>query len=307
MKRISLPVLIYSGLCLAGTVLAQAPQATPAPGAAAATAQAAVTVIRLKDGRSVNATAVKREGGNVIATQAREGAAPTDGAAPQIGYAVATIARIDFPEPPQIKQATDLLAQGGAENALAQITPVVAEAEQFKDIPGNYWARTALVQLNALVGSQREADAELLATQLLKSPIDPEAILMARVQIAASWSRKGSFQKAMPIFDEALKKSKAPGTLALAWLNKGNTLLAMNNLEPALLAFLHVSIFWPDEKLAAPGAMLGSARVYTKMKDAPRAAQALKDLATLYPSSPEAAIAAKEESQKLENADSTPP
>ena len=269
---------------------------------------AGVTIL-LRDGKSITATSVRREGNNVMASvalnfTASSGAAPAGAA--QIGYPVSSIAKIDFPEPPQIKGARENLARGKAEEALTQIEPIVAFYQPFRDVPGNWWTPSALVKLNALVSLHREGEAEAMIAHLSQTGSDPEAALAARVQLAAGWARKGDSSKALTVFDAAIKQSKTGETLAQAWVGKGNALLAGKEFADALRAFLHVPVFYPEQKLVMPGALLGSAKAYLALEDAANGKNALGDLTIHYPESPEAAIA-KEELQKMEKTKSGNP
>jgi TolA-binding protein len=65
-----------------------------------------------------------------------------------------------------------------------------------------------------------------------------------------------------------------------------------------LLAYLHVSVFYSDERLVQPSALLGSARAYWRLDDGTRAKKAFNDLIAAYPKSAEA-VAAQSEIQKI--------
>src|SRR5437763_957817 len=84
---------------------------------AAAPAQAILN-LTLKDGRVVQAAAVERSGDNIMVTPPP--AAGASGAATaKLGYPIASIAKVDFPEPAQLRTATDLLSRGRAAEAFA--------------------------------------------------------------------------------------------------------------------------------------------------------------------------------------------
>src|SRR5207237_531252 len=87
--------------------------AAPAAQSATASTPAASTAapfvgsvnINLKDGKTVSTNSLRRSGDNVMATvQIGAGAG-------EVGYPVATIAKIDFPEPPQLKIGADMIGQ----------------------------------------------------------------------------------------------------------------------------------------------------------------------------------------------------
>ena len=280
--RRALLLLLCVGM-FAVTVHGQAP--IPAAGPAGVT-------INLKEGKPVVTTRLRRIDGKVMATQ-QIGAGTGE-----IGYPAAAIARIDFPEPPQIKTAADLLAQGKADTALAQIDPIVSYYAPFKDLPGNWWPQSVRIRLNALVALKRDADASALVDEIVKSSNDPEAASSARVLMAGSLVRKGDPEKAAAVCDEVLKASNDPDTLALAWVTKGRANLALKDCDSALLAFLRVPVFYPDQTSLMPQALLGSGRAYAGLADKENAEKTFNELISRFPSSAEAADA-KNDLQKL--------
>lgn len=252
--------------------------------------------INLKDGKTVSTNSLRRSGDNVMATvQIGAGAG-------EVGYPVATIAKIDFPEPPQLRIGTDMISQGNVAGAITQLDQIIAYYAPFKDVPGNWWSQASLIKVNALMALGRERDAEALISDLAKGSGDPEAARAARVQMAANWARKGDFEKASPVFDEVIKESKSPETLAQAWLNKGHALLAAQQFDPALMAYLRVPVFYPEQRLILPQAMLGAGRAFAGIGDGQKARETLNELISGFPASPEAA-AAKTELQKLDKAE----
>lgn len=308
MKR-TICLLIVIGL--AGVAMPGSAQDKPAAAPAAAPAQPAAPAltINLKDGKTVTASSLRRLGENVMATvpftrQAGATGPASSTATVELGYPVSSIAKIDFPEPPQLKAATDMLAHGKAAEALGEIQPIVTYYSPFKDVPGAWWTQAAVLKLNALVALGREADAESLISELSHASNDPEAILTARVQLAANWVRKGQTDKAAPIFDQAIKDSHNPQTLAVAWLNKGVILAERKDWDGALLAYLHVPVFYPEQKLLMPQALLGSARAFVGMEDLPDAERTYNELIASFPASPEAATA-KTELHKAGSSEST--
>src|SRR5205823_9052895 len=104
----------------------------------------------------------------------------------------------------------------------------------------------------------------------------------------ANWARKGNYEKASPVFDEVIKDSKSPETLAVAWVNKGHALFASQQFEPALLAYLRVPAFYPEQKLILPQALLGAGRAFAGIGDGQKARETLNELLSGFPASPEA-------------------
>jgi len=249
--------------------------------------------ILLKSGQRVETRGVRRSGDMIM------GKIEVAGSAGEIGHLISAIAKIEFPEPKAIKDASELLTQGQAEKALAEINPVVAFYEPLRDIPGAWWAPAAVIKVSALAALQRDKEAEPLALLIQKTATDPETARAANLRIAASLVARQEYDKAAQICDAAVKESTRADVLADAWVTKGNLLLAQKQWDAALLAFLRVPVFYRDEKMFMPPALLGSARSYRRLEDLDRAKRSLHDLITAFPKSAEAAVA-QTEVQKLQ-------
>ena len=248
--------------------------------------------IVLKTGQRVDTTGVRRSGDKVM------GKIAVGGTAGEVGHDVSAIAKIEFLEPQGIKRAAEFLSQGDAEKALADINPIITFYESFRDIPGAWWAPAAVIKVSALAALQRDVEAEPLATMIQKTATDPETARVANLRIASSLVKRQEYEKAAQIVDAAIKESTRPDVLADAWITKGNVLMAQNQWDAALLAFLRVPVFYRDEKLYMPQALLGSARAYRRLEDKERAKKTLDELIAGFPKSAEAATA-KTELQKL--------
>ncbi|MEY2438818.1 MAG: hypothetical protein QOI34_203 [Verrucomicrobiota bacterium] len=248
--------------------------------------------ITLKTGQKVDTLGVRRDGDIIM------GKVQVGSGSGEIGYNVVQIAKIDFPEPRGLKTANELLGQGQADKALAEIQSVVAYYEPFKEVPGAWWSQAALIKVSILSSLQRYAEAETLAADIQKGAADPETARAAQLRVASGLIRKKDFEKAVVICDEAIKQSSDPANLANAWVTKGDALFGQKQWDAALLAYLHVPVFYSDEKPVQPSALLGSARAYWRLDDGTRAKKAFNDLIAAYPKSAEA-VAAQTEIQKI--------
>lgn len=256
-------------------------------------AQQQVLPILLKSGQRVETFGVRRDGDTIM------GRIRVGESSGEIGYQVNTIDKIDFPEPKALKPAADALAQGQADKALEQIEPVVKYYEPFKDIGGAWWAPAALIKVQALAALKRDGEAESLATEIQKSAVDPESARAAALKTVPGLVRKQEFEKAAQVCDDAIKQSTRADVLAEAWIKKGDVLFAEKQWDGALMAYLHVPVFYSSEKLLMPSALLGSAKSYRRLDDTDRAKRTLKELTTAFPKSAEATLA-QAEMQKLQ-------
>lgn len=244
--------------------------------------------IQLKTGQTIETKGVRRSGDMVM------GAVQVGSSRGEVGYQVSTISRIDFPDPPQLKTTAALLSEGQPAKALADIEPVVKYYQPFRDLPGNYWEQAALLKVSALAGMQLDREAETLGDEIRKNVTDPETARAAQLQIVAGLVRKEDYAKAIELCDAVIKESAKPSVLAEAWVKKGDALLAQRTYDGAVLAFLHVPVFYEDEKLWMPPALLGSARAFRGLEDLDRAKKSFNDLAAQFPQSTQAEIARAE-------------
>jgi tetratricopeptide (TPR) repeat protein len=256
-------------------------------------AHAQTITITLKTGQKVETLGVRRDGEMVM------GKIQVGAGSGEVGYQVSQIANVEFPEPRGLKAAADLMAQRQPEKALAEIEPVVAYYASFKEVPGAFWSQAALIKVSILAALQRDAPADALAAEIQKTVTDPDIARAVQVRLTANLNRKKNFDKAIEICDAAIRQATDPAILADAWVNKGDALAGKKEWDEALLAYLHVPIFYSDERTFIPAAMLGSARAYWRLDDAARARKTFNDLIAAYPKSGEAAIA-QSELQKIQ-------
>lgn len=249
-------------------------------------------LILLKTGQKAETLGVRRSGDTVM------GKIRVGTSSGEIGYQVSAIAKIEFPEPKALKTAAEFLTQGAPDKALAEIDPVVKFYAGFRDIPGAWWAPAALIRVSALVALRRDEEAEGLAMEIQKNSADPESARAATLRVVGGLIRKEAFEKALAICDAVLKESAKPEVLADAWVNKGDVLLARKQWDTALMAYLHVPIFYPSEKLYLPAALYGAGRAYRRLDDLELAKRSFKDLTDAFPQSAEAKLA-KAEVQKM--------
>ncbi len=263
-----------------------------------ATVSAGAQNIVLKDGKVVTSKGLRRQGDTIMATieipvPAIEGK-PAHVQTGEVGYPLPQIARLDFPEPAQLRTAPDLILAGKAPEALALIEPVVKYYEPFRDAPGSWWDEAALLKAEALQAMGNYKDAEPLIQSLARIGGDPETARAAKVFVGAGLTRRGEYAKAVPLFDEVLKDAVKPVTIASASVHKGQSHLGLKEYESALLAFLQVPVFYPGQKLLVPQALLGSAKAYVGLEDLPQARNTLNELLKDYAASPQAAEARAE-------------
>jgi tetratricopeptide (TPR) repeat protein len=241
-----------------------------------------------KEGKSIPVKKIRRDGETIMATIEINGA---DGEA---GYPVANIDRLDWPEPEGIREGMDLVSRGKGADAIAKLDSVMSYFESFKDLPGNWWAQAAIIKTEALLALGKSDELSDLSAKIQKSSTNPVIVLLAKTRAAASMIEKGDRKKAVEILEAISSETTRPEVLAEVWLNKGRALLANEDFEPALLAYLQIPTFYGTQKQLMPLALMGSARAYVGLNDIKRANDTLQEIVDDYPASGEAVIAKKE-------------
>lgn len=239
----------------------------------------------LKDGRVLTPTRLSKRGDELILEL------PSSS---QISVKVELISRIDSPEPPQIRQAVELLLAGDGETAITVVERVVNDQAELREIPGSWWGLAALRLAQALESEGRGLEAQSLAEKIARLEVEPELARAAEVQVAAILLRRGDRQGAARLVDRVLKESRSSLARAGAFVVKGGCLLAEEKWEEAMLSFVHVSVFYPGESAWLPAVLLGRGRALIGMEDFAAARSALEELRASYPKTPEAKTALQE-------------
>ena len=166
--------------------------------------------------------------------------------------------------------------------------------EPFRDLPGNWWAQAALLEVSALSGMQLDKAAETLGEKIRKNVTDPETARAAQLQLVPGLVRNEDYDKALQLCDAVIKESTEARGPGRGVGEKGDTFLAQRQWDDAVLAYLHVPVFYADEKLWMPPALLGSARAFRGLGDLERAKRSFNDLTAKFPKSAQAEIARAE-------------
>src|SRR5262249_24386058 len=146
-------------------------------------------------------------------------------------------------------------------------------------------------KVSALSGMQLDKEAEKLGEEIRKHVTDPETSRVAQLQLTIGLIRTEQYDKALQICDQVLKGSTKPEVLAEAWVRKGDAFLAQRKFDSAALAFLHVPVFYEDEKLWLPPALVGSGKAFRGLDDLEHAKKSFADLITQFPKSSQVEIA----------------
>lgn len=255
-------------------------------------AEVSAQTILLKNGETVSADELTRDG-DMLMTSVRT----STGGIGHVGYQVSDIAQLNLPPPAALAATTDLMARGEYDQALVQITPVVLFQKTIQDIPGNYWAKAALLESAVLSDLKREADAQALLNEIVGVSKDPQVLTAAKLQLALI-TKVTDPKEAIAGYDAIINGSSDPQTLTRAWIAEGDVHMAEHEFADALLDYLSVTVFYPEHNPLVPKALWGAGQSYAKLKDIPNATKTYQELISTYPDSPEAFLAKVELAKK---------
>jgi len=209
----------------------------------------------------------------------------------EMGVPFAKIAKIAFPEPPELAKAITAASKASAEEVLTLTGPYVESQADYRDLPGSWWPEMARLRLLALASVSKDAECAELARKIgtLKTPW---ADSLSRA--GALFAPLGSSDiQAVIVGAKGFTRVGGDQGSALAQVALGRALLSKKDWLGALRAFLTVRVFYPSVALLQPPALSGASDAYIGLKDTKRAAQTLNDLAADWPDSPLAAVAKK--------------
>jgi hypothetical protein len=244
------------------------------------------------DGRVFTNSTMRRNGDSIMVKVSMDGGASSV----EMGLPVARIAKVAFPEPPELSKALDAASKSDAGEVVSLTGPFVQGQEGFKDLPGSWWPEMARLRLLALAASGKDAECADLARRLgaLNNPA-----LDSLVKAGSLFGplATGDVQ-AVTVGAAGLSKASGDQGVALSRIALGRALLAKKDYPGALRAFLSVKVFHPSLALLQPPALQGASDAYLGMGDRKRAVQTLTDLSSEWPASP-LAVPAKKKAEGL--------
>ena len=238
------------------------------------------------DGQVYANTTLRKAGSNIMIQVVMPG-----GGSMEMGLPLSRIAKVSFPEPPELDKASDASSSGNASEVLALTEAYVAKQGDLKELPGSWWPQMARLRLYALAATGKDADAGALAREI-GAINNPSSESLARGGALFVPLASGD-TAAVVVGAKALPAIGGDAGSALAQLALGRALLAKNDFPGAIRAFLTIKVFYPSPAMLQPAALLGAVKAYQGLKDDKRAARTLNEIVENYPASPQATEAKK--------------
>jgi tetratricopeptide (TPR) repeat protein len=208
---------------------------------------------------------------------------------------LSTVDRMEWPRPEELVQASDMMAAGKTKEALEVLAKGRAFFEPFKDINGNWYSEIALAQLEAMSSSDDFTAALKALTEAQRLKLTEEQklrlkIIKLNIDRQASSDYAGIVAQAENILAESTDSSVG----ASVWMIIGDVYTKQKDFEKALMAYLHVPVFYGTQVQKVPEAELAAARTLVKMRRFEDATGYFTRLAEAYQGSGIAETANKE-------------
>jgi tetratricopeptide (TPR) repeat protein len=132
------------------------------------------------------------------------------------------------------------------------------------------------------------AGFEAVAQMKADNPAEVSKVQEAKLGVAQCLQLQKDFDKAITLLNEVINDAPAEDApvQAEAYLRQGDCLEAAGKPKDALLAYLHVDVLFPAEKVRHAEALYHLAKLWGVVQQPDRAADAADRLATEYPNSP---------------------
>jgi len=238
------------------------------------------------NGQQASLPEARIEGDNIIVPIKTNGASQVSGA---FIHPISTIQRMDWPEPPAIAAAEADLAAGKFASALRKIEPQLNAQNPFRLIAGSWWSHAAVIKATALARLGRDIDVEVMLELMRQAKSPAGDLLQAELALIDHLSGSGRTNEARARLKEIEDGITDDDGLAELTIIKGKLAAQAGHDEDALLAYLRVPVFHPDQTGRMPAALLGAIRAYRKLGEDSRAEVLTHTLLTRFPESAEAA------------------
>ncbi|MEZ0387550.1 MAG: tol-pal system YbgF family protein [Verrucomicrobium sp.] len=205
------------------------------------------------------------------------------------------IARMDWPEVREVLEAQALLSEGKSKEAIEVLTKAKDFFKPFKGIPGSPYNDVSLAHVEAL---DQAGDFDALIRVLPEvegMKWDEQKKLKIRILKLNMDRRTSSDQDAiLSQAEDLIKDTLDAGISARLWMVIAEIHTRKERWEDALMAYLHVPVFYGSQAALVPQAELAAARSLTKMERFKDAVGFYQRIMEAYPGSETAENAKKE-------------
>lgn len=204
---------------------------------------------------------------------------------------------LEWPYPAELTEASDLLAKGKTEEAIAVLKKGRDFFENFEGIEGNWYVDTYFAYIEALNQGGKFDDVvrAIPALRVLKLT-DAQKMRLRIIQLDIERQTTSDYVAIIAEAQSIMKETDDSAIGASLWAIIADVHSRKKEWEKALLAYLRIPVFYGTQMQRVPEAELNAAKTLIKMKRFEDANSFLSRIIDSYPGSPIAESATKEKS-----------
>lgn len=205
------------------------------------------------------------------------------------------IARMEWPEPPELVEVKSLISQGKLDEAVTALKPVYEFFKAFETVEGTWHPKVFFAYVETLAQAGKFDEVQVLLPKLKTLMLDESQKLTLRVLQLDMDSRTATHFAAILVeAQKILSSTDDSATGATIWMIIADIHAKEKQWEKALMAYLRVPVFFGTQVQKVPQAELKAGQMLTKMKRYDDAREAFTRIVESYPDTVVATIAAKE-------------
>ncbi|MCW0220716.1 MAG: hypothetical protein OJI67_20480 [Prosthecobacter sp.] len=245
--------------------------------------------IVLKDGTRVTENEFTMDGNNIVRTV-------------KIGDKSATtvlpwqnISYLDWPEPVELLEAKNLMAQAKSEEAIAMLKKSLDFFQKFEKVEGNWYQPVFFAYVETLSQAGKFEETIKLIPQLRALSLSPEQKMTLRIiQLDIDRQTSTEYTSILAEANNILSDTVDSGVGASIWMIIADIHAKKKEWEKALMAYLRIPVFYGTQMQRVPDAELKAGQMLVKMKRYADAQAIFTRIADSYKGSAIAETAAKE-------------
>jgi tetratricopeptide (TPR) repeat protein len=220
-------------------------------------------VMILKDGTRVSANEFKVAGGKIIRTvKVRDQLAESTLSVSQIG-------ELQWPNAIELSSGRELMSQGKLQEAADTFKRGIGFFEPFKDVKGGgqWYQELMFAYVESLNQAGKFEDMVKMLPQLKSLKLTEQQKTRLKIlELEKDRQTSTDYDAILGKADAILQETDDSETSASVWSIIGDVHTKRKDYEKALMAYLHVSVFYGTQVAKVPTAEMSAARSLAKMR-----------------------------------------
>ncbi|MEN3941102.1 hypothetical protein WJU23_07405 [Prosthecobacter sp. SYSU 5D2] len=177
------------------------------------------------------------------------------------------IAYLDWPEPPELLEAKDLMAQAKTEEAIALLKKSLDFFQKFETVEGNWYQPVFFAYVETLSQAGKFEETIKMLPQLRTLPLSPEQKMTLRIiQLDIDRQTSTEYTSIMAEAESILSDTDDSSVGASIWMIIADIHAKKKEWEKALMAYLRIPVFYGTQMQRVPDAELKAGQMLVNMK-----------------------------------------